>query len=207
MADKKGKDEKEQKGSKDVLEQMSMVHNKLQDMLGKDEPLPPLLDRPDLKPRWAAALIDGFASAIVIFIFSTIGMLMNYLMLNLCMILGGVIASGYMLARDGLYKSASPGKMAVGLRVVDEEGHFIGIGTSAKRNLIPALPFIAVVVYGLLNIIYGVIGSLATILSAIIGIVAILAGAFEIYNLLKDRETSRRWGDVQAGTKVIELDD
>jgi uncharacterized RDD family membrane protein YckC len=194
-------------GKKDVLEQMSQMHNKLQDMLGKDEPLPPLLDRPDLKPRWVAVLIDGFAAAIVIFLFTTVGMLFNYTLLNLFMIFGAVVATMFMLIRDGIYKSASPGKFAVGLRVVDEEGHFIGITTSAKRNLISALPFAVIVIYGVLNIFSEFIGGLVMPLVGILGLAAVAAGGFEVYNLLKDRETSRRLGDHQAGTKVIELDD
>jgi len=187
-----------------ALAKMGAMHDKLQEMLTKDDPLPPLLDRPDLKPRAAAAMIDGFAAAAVVFLFSIAGIFMGYVMLNLMMMVGAVVASAFMLARDGLYKSASPGKHAVGIRVVDEDGHFIGIITSAKRNLLPALPYLTVVVYCLLNI---VVDSLSAVVTALLGLASLGAVLYETYTLLKDRATSRRFGDHRAGTRIVELDD
>ena len=194
-------------GKENVLSKVNRVHDRLQTMLEKDEPLPPLLDRPDLKPRWVGALIDFFAAAIVVFIFSVAGMFFGFYGFNLAMIAGAVIASFFILGRDGFVKSASPGKMAVGLRVADEDGHFIGISHSAKRNLLPALPFLVVVLYGVLNLFYDFIGSLGVLLSALAGLASIAACIYEIYRLLLDRKESRRWGDLYAGTKVIDLED
>lgn len=174
----------------------------------RNDELPPLLDRPDLKARFVAALIDGAIGLAVIFVSFVVGLVVgNFTVTNVAMMTGAILATAFMAARDGISGSRSPGKRAVGLRVVDDEGHLIGISGSLRRNRATAAPFAAVVLYGALNLASDLLRSVGTLVGALAMVAALGYLGWECYELLRDRDESRRPGDRAAGTRVVEVDE
>jgi uncharacterized RDD family membrane protein YckC len=51
-----------------------------------------------------------------------------------------VVAFGYYVVAEAAL-GGTPGKLAVGLRVVDEDGHFIGWGRAFVRNIVRPIDF------------------------------------------------------------------
>jgi uncharacterized RDD family membrane protein YckC len=103
--------------------------------------------------------------------------------------IGGVIGFFYMLLRDGLLDGQSIGKKLLDIRVITDHGA-VTYGDSIKRNIIFAIPSLFMII----PIIGWIIGS---IIGAIIYVV-------EIVKAMNDAE-GKRYGDVWAGTKVIEV--
>lgn len=104
--------------------------------------------------------------------------------------IGGVIGFFYMLLRDGLLDGQSIGKKLLNIRVVTDHGA-VTYGDSIKRNIIFAIPSLFMIIPFIGGIISGIIG-------AIIYVV-------EIVKAMNDAE-GKRYGDVWAGTKVVEAE-
>jgi uncharacterized RDD family membrane protein YckC len=137
----------------------------------------------DLGKRIVAGLIDGGLAFVV----------------GLIPVIGGLIAAGYWLVRDGLdiefMDHRSIGKKIMKLRPVTLDGAPVDIMTSVKRNWMFA------------------IGGLASVLTyiPIIGwlllipvvLVALVIGIVELVLVLTDAK-GRRFGDKLAATQVVE---
>lgn len=146
----------------------------------------------DLGKRVIAAIIDAIPAMIVSFVFGMIPFIGG--------IIGGVLAAGWWLVRDGLdldfADKRSLGKKIMKLRPIRLDGQPMTLDTSIKRNL--PLAFYCV---GYLLWIVPVLGHLVSIPIFIVGG---LVGLVEAVLAITDSE-GRRWGDKMAGTKVIEV--
>lgn len=138
---------------------------------------------PDLSKRAVAALIDAAVGFV----------------LGLVPVLGGFAAAAYWLVRDGLdvevMDRRSLGKRVMGLRPVRLDGAPMDVATSARRNWMFAIGG-AVSVLAFIPIV-------GWLLMVPVALVALALSLYEIYKVLTDDE-GRRWGDRQAGTKVVE---
>ena len=159
-------------------------------------PIPPMAPtaavKADLGKRFIAALIDAIPAIIVSFIFGLIPFIGG--------IIGGLLAGGWWLVRDGLdldfADKRSLGKKMMKLRPVRLDGQPMDMATSIKRNL----PLAAYCV-GFFLWIVPILGHILSIPVFIIGSVICL---IEAVLVLTDAE-GRRWGDKLAGTRVIEV--
>lgn len=148
--------------------------------------------KPDNVKRFLGALIDGIIAAVLSWAVGLIGGVIGGL-------LGGLISAAYWVVRDGLdvdfMKQRSLGKQLMKLDVVRLDGRPMDLETSVKRNWMFGL--------GALTTILLYIPFLGWALIPLVGLVALGIGLFECYKVLTDPE-GRRWGDSQAGTKVVE---
>jgi uncharacterized RDD family membrane protein YckC len=155
-------------------------------------PAPTAAARTDLGKRFVAALIDAIPAIIVSFVLGLIPFIGG--------ILGGLLAGGWWLVRDGLELEfadrRSPGKKVMKLRPVRLDGQPMDIATSFKRNL----P-LAIYCVGYFLWIVPVLGHLVSIPIFLIGGLLCL---IEAVLVVTDPE-GRRFGDKIAGTKVIEV--
>jgi uncharacterized RDD family membrane protein YckC len=155
-------------------------------------PAPPAAGKADLGKRVVAAIIDAIPALIVSFAFGLIPFIGG--------IIGGVLAAGWWLVRDGLdldfADKRSLGKKIMKLRPIRLDGQPMTMDVSVKRNL--PLAFYCV---GYLLWIVPVLGHLVSIPIFIVGA---LVGLIEGVLTITDAE-GRRWGDKMAGTKVIEV--
>jgi uncharacterized RDD family membrane protein YckC len=146
----------------------------------------------DLGKRIIAAIIDAIPAILVSFILGLIPFIGG--------IIGGLLAAGWWLVRDGLdlefADKRSPGKKIMKLRPIRLDGQPMTLDVSIKRNLplafycVGYLLWIVPVLGHLVSIPIFIIGGLVTLVEAILAIT--------------DAE-GRRWGDKMAGTKVIEV--
>jgi uncharacterized RDD family membrane protein YckC len=112
---------------------------------------------------------------------------LTYLM-GLIPLIGGVIGFFYMLLRDGLLDGQSIGKRLLDIRVVTDHGT-VTYGDSVKRNIIFAIPSLFLIIPVIGEIISGIIWPIICVV--------------EIVKAMNDAE-GKRYGDVWAGTKVVE---
>lgn len=124
--------------------------------------------------RVVAALIDGLISYFIGFIPA----------------IGAIIGAVYMLFKDGLFEGQSVGKKVMNIQVITERGIKADFGTSAKRNVIFALPIVIMII--------PVIG---WILAPIISLIILVIEFMKVLNEPK----GRRIGDTWAGTQVIDF--
>lgn len=143
-----------------------------------------IYEEADASTRLLAKFIDGLVAVLIAWV---LGMLLP----GVASFLGGLVAAAYVLFSDGLdvgfMASRSVGKQVTHLDVRRLDGDFMDLETSARRNWMFALCFLAVPV-------------LRTLL------VLVCAGlvAFEVYRMMAS-EDGRRWGDELAGTKVVRV--
>ncbi|MEW6081656.1 MAG: RDD family protein [Bacillota bacterium] len=134
-----------------------------------------MLDFPkaSLGKRVVAAIIDGLIAGCV----------------SLVPVVGGVAGFAYVLLKDGFLDGASPGKKAMGLRVVEVgSGARAAYGESIRRNLIFAIPNLITII---------------PLIGAIIApILALLVYLLELYIAWRDPR-GRRYGDHIASTQVV----
>lgn len=151
-----------------------------------DETLSLTTGKPDTGKRIVAAVIDCVVAAV----------------LNFIPAIGGLVAAGYWLVRDGMeidfMDRRSIGKKVMKLRPIRLDGQPMTIETSARRNWMFALGGVAwflkyIPIFGWL-------------LLPIVGLGALALGFYELYRVLSDPQ-GRRLGDTMAGTKVIEVAD
>jgi uncharacterized RDD family membrane protein YckC len=139
----------------------------------------------DLTKRAIAAVIDGVVAGI----------------LGIVPGVGGLLGGIYILVRDGLdveyLRGRSLGKTLMNLDVVRLDGQPMDIATSVKRNWMFALGLV-VAALALIPIFGWLLIPFVLIASPIIIIV-------EIFRVFSDPQ-GRRWGDLLAGTEVIETD-
>lgn len=162
-----------------------------------------------LQKRLIATFIDFVLIGVAVIFLSLIPMFV--LPGKLAALVGffvSAVAATLILLKDSPYKignlldGQTPGKKAMNIRVTDLNGEPITAEMSAKRNIIPALPYII-----------GALGQfssvLPTIVSGLIGLLiilplmslAVIAIIYEIYQIYSG-ERNRRWGDTFAGTIV-----
>lgn len=138
-------------------------------------------EKADLSKRFLAALIDGVIAAAVGWIPG----------------LGGILAAGYMLARDGVDHELMPrrsiGKKAMGLAPVRVDGRPMDLETSARRNWMFAL--------GGLTSLLLVIPIIGWLLMIPVLLAALALSVTEVVLVLTDGQ-GRRLGDRMAGTVV-----
>lgn len=164
-----------------------------------------LFDRPDLKPRAMAAVIDISIAVLIIFGFVLIGLFAGgSFAFTGIMFLGSIVAFLFILLKDGLYYSASPGKKIMGLRVVSSSGNFINISQSAARNFLPSLPFLALAMFLLCNLAAPYVGSVILFPAYAGFFVAIGLFCYDLFCMLNDREQGLRWGERTSNTLVTE---
>lgn len=142
----------------------------------------------DLTKRIIAGVIDSICAAVLNLAFIWIPMV------------GGLLAAGYMVARDvlnvGPIQNRSVGKHIMGLQAKRLDGQPMDIETAVKRNWMFGL--------GAITAVLDVIPFLGTMIALILSPIGLLIVLFEIYNVVTDDE-GRRWGDKQADTKVVEV--
>jgi len=136
----------------------------------------PDFPKASLGKRVVAAIIDGLIGGLI----------------SLVPVVGAVVGFAYMLLKDGLLDGASPGKKALGLRVVAvDSGAGATYGDSLKRNLIFAIPNLITIV--------PVLGVM------IAPVLALLVYLVELYIAGMDPR-GRRYGDHIARTQVVPAD-
>jgi uncharacterized RDD family membrane protein YckC len=147
---------------------------------------PSATTKADLGKRFIAALIDGLLAGVVSFV----------------PFIGGIVGGAYMLVRDGLdldfAKRRSIGKQLMKLRPVRLDGQAMNLETSLKRNLPLCI--------GYVGSIFMIIPLLGWAIAIILGLIGVVVAIIEVIKVLTDPE-GRRFGDVFAGTKVIEVAD
>jgi len=158
----------------------------------REVPPAPPMGKADVGKRIVAALIDAIPAIIVAVVFGLIPFIGG--------LVGGVLAAGWWLVRDGLdldfADKRSLGKKLMKLRPVRLDGQPMTLEVSVKRNL----P-LAIYCVGYLFWVVPVAGWLLSIpVFALGGIVSLI----EAILALTDPE-GRRMGDKYAGTKVIEV--
>lgn len=169
------------------------------------EKLDKLFDRPDLKVRATAAVIDGFIGCMVIFIFVLPGFIIGgTFVISATVFLGCVFAALFMLFKDGLHNSSSPGKKILNLTVTGPGGNFINLAESASRNLVPSLPFWAMAVYFLSTLLVPYVGDIIVYIGLLPIPASIGLVIYDVIHMLNDRETSLRWAEVESATVVEE---
>ncbi len=131
----------------------------------------------DLMSRFLAALIDGVLSSVVSMVIP---------------VLGGILATVYMLGKDGLFDGRSVGKKVLNIQVVTETGQPADYTVSAKRNAIFAVPYVIMII--------PVLGW------AIAPIVGLSLAIIETVLVFSDTK-GRRLGDKWAGTQVIKSEE
>ena len=134
-------------------------------------------EKPDLMPRFLAALIDGLLSGLV----STI-----------IPVIGAIASTVYMLTKDGLFEGQSIGKKVMKLQVVTIEGQKADYGTSVRRNIIFAIPTFIMII---------------PILGWIVApFVALAVMLIEVIKVTTDPQ-GRRLGDNWANTQVVKFEE
>lgn len=132
--------------------------------------------------RLLAKFIDGVVASLVWWVLYTLG---------LGAFLSGLAAAAYLLVSDGLdfgaISSRSVGKHVTNLDVCRLDGEPMDLETSARRNWMFTLGFLAVP--GLSR------------LASLIGLGLI---AYEVYRMATS-ESGRRWGDELAETRVVKV--
>jgi len=166
--------------------------------------------------RLAAAAIDIGILIVLGMIMSGVGLaigcsgalskihtLANYLwhVLALVYVFGSL---AFVLGRDVLAGSASPGKKIMGIRVVTVTGSPIGVMESIKRNALFSPGFAMAALLALLAMIpfVGCVACLLLPLRLLAGVFAVVAGIYEIVMIIQE-PSGVRLGDKMAGTRVV----
>jgi len=140
----------------------------------------------DLGKRIAAGLIDAVIGIV----------------LGLIPAIGGLLAGGYWLFRDGLefefMDRRSVGKKVMKLRPVTLDGSPMTLLLSAKRNWMFALGGLAQLMLA--------ISFFGAFFVPVFGLAALILGVTEVVLVLTDK-AGRRLGDRMAETRVIEVAD
>ena len=144
----------------------------------------------DIGKRIVAAIIDAVAAGFV-------GIILNLILAPV----GGLVAAGYWLVRDGLdfdfMKGRSLGKQVMSLKLVREDGMPMDMQASIRRNWIIAVP-------SALSSLISASSSLVLLpLVFIVSLAGFAVFVFETYKVFSDPE-GKRWGDSQAGTHVVD---
>jgi uncharacterized RDD family membrane protein YckC len=169
------------------------------------EKLERLFDRPDLKLRATAAVIDVFIGCLIIFLSFFPGFISGgTFIISGTLFLGSVLSALFILLKDGLHNSSSPGKKILNLKVTGKEGNFINLAESAARNFLPSLPFWAVAAYFLSTLLAAWIGDTVTYIALLSVPVSLFLLSYDVVHMLNDRESSLRWSEVQIATVVEE---
>jgi len=99
--------------------------------------------------RAAAALLDmllllgiGLASFLLLLVLNRVGLSPGRLASALLMMIAFAGWYGYFTFFEGLRNGQTPGKRALGLRVVSDTGHAVSIGAAAVRNLLRIADFL-----------------------------------------------------------------
>ena len=164
-----------------------------------------LFDRPDLKPRALAIVIDLSISFTMLFSGTVLGFVYGGTKaISGFGFLGTVACALFFLLKDGIYMSSSPGKKLARLTVTGIHGNFINILESANRNFVMSLPFWFYALYQVSPLMVPFVGD-SPGWAGIVGIPLSLAlCVYELISLLLDRSQSpRRWGDQIAATVVV----
>ena len=115
--------------------------------------------------------------------------------------IGGIISAAYWLLRDGMelefMDQRSVGKKLMKLRPITADGGRLDMMISVKRNWM--FGFGGVIQF----LVY--IPLLGWLLVFPVALVALGIGVIELYKVLTDEE-GRRFGDIWADTKVVEVD-
>jgi hypothetical protein len=115
---------------------------------------------------------------------------------------GGIISAAYWVLRDGMelefMDHRSVGKKLVKLRPLTADGQKLDMMMSVQRNWMFGL--------GGLMWFLAYIPIIGWLLMVPVGLVALAFGIVELIKVLTDEE-GRRFGDVWAKTKVVEVDD
>ena len=150
------------------------------------QPSAPVRAKAELSKRFLAMLIDCVLTMVVAWV----------------PVIGGLVGGAYMLLRDGLeldfMDQRSIGKKVMKLRPIRLDGQPMDMATSVKRNW----PF-AIGLLGSVLVVIPVIGWVALLLLAVIGMIVTIIEAIMV---LTDAE-GRRMGDKLAETMVVEVND
>ena len=157
--------------------------------------VPPVLPvKADIGKRFIAALIDAVPAIVLGFLFGLIPWIGG--------IIGGLLAGGWWLVRDGLELDfadrRSLGKKLMKLRPVRLDGQPMNVETSIKRNLPLAAYCVGYILW--------VVPVLGHLLSIPIFMIGGLISLVEAVLVITDPE-GRRMGDKLGATKVIEVSD
>ena len=152
------------------------------------------MDKVNSNKRVCAILIDFLIITVVSFLFSLVKININRGIFSLAIFV-------FYIFRDS-YQGQGPGKMFVGLKVVDLNGGPASLAASFKRNIIL---FWASFIYTFIpaSAIEDV-ASPAFKASGIIVIASLLVYIVEYFIATRSKE-GRRMGDIIGGTKVIDL--
>ncbi len=111
-------------------------------------------------------------------------------LLSFIPVVGWLIGFFYMLLRDALTESGSPGKKVLNLQVTTVQGGRVTYVESIRRNIIFAIPTV-----------FSIIPIVGTIISIILALIVYLV---ELLAMVSDPE-GRRYGDRWADTVVREV--
>jgi uncharacterized RDD family membrane protein YckC len=158
---------------------------------------PSATTKADLGKRFIAALIDFLLAGVV----------------SVVPFVGPIVGGAYVLVRDGLdldfARRRSIGKQVMKLRLVRLDGQTMNLETSLRRNLPLCIGYVALSFTSIwLEIKNAPLlgGATALIVGLVLGLVGVVVAIIEVIKVLTDAE-GRRFGDVFAGTKVIEVAD
>lgn len=172
---------------------------KFQEKMAK-EPVPEILNRPELQNRAVAILTDAMAAILFFFVVAIPGSMIASSS-SAPFIRGGaaVLSALFLLFRDGV-GGRSPGKRLVGLKVIRTEGQApVDPVTSAMRNWPIAMLFAGPILDAFLSFVPGIGLIASAAMLASVGLVG-----HEIYRVLVDRTAGARLGDTMAKTRVVE---
>jgi hypothetical protein len=140
----------------------------------------------DLSKRLVAVVIDAVISVVV----------------GLVPWIGGIVSAAYWVLRDGMdidfMDNRSVGKKLVKLRPLTADGQKLDMAMSVQRNWMFGL--------GGLMWFLAYIPIIGWLLMVPVGLFALVFGIVELIKVLTDEE-GRRFGDVWANTKVVEVED
>lgn len=146
--------------------------------------------QPDIVKRGIACVIDFVIIGVAVGILSTV---LTIVLGRLGMMAAGVVGTAAVLMRDVAFQGRSPGKMVMGLGVVNAQGGPITAQDSVMRNSTLAVGMLANVV--------SPIPVLGWLLAGVLGLASLVLGAYEIYLVATNQP---RLGDKLAGgTSVV----
>jgi uncharacterized RDD family membrane protein YckC len=149
-----------------------------------------------ISSRCVAAIIDGIIGGIAAFV---VALPLNFVSPYLGGGLGGLVAAGWMIARDFVLGGGqSPGKKIMKYKIVGPDGQPCTQDQAIKRNIPMAAPSACSGVATLTGLVIGALASLLSLAAMIVSLWPI----YETYLIYTDPE-GKRWGDKNAGTKAV----
>ncbi len=146
--------------------------------------------------RWPAGKAELSKRFVAIIIDSVIAVL-----IGLIPWIGGIISAAYLVLRDGMelefMDNRSVGKKLMKLRPVTADGGKVDMMMSVRRNWMFG--------FGGITALLMYIPILGWLLVIPVGLVGLAFGIVELVKVVTD-EGGRRFGDVWANTKVVEVD-